>query len=139
MIEQLPTLNAILNSTSAILLITGRIFIGRGNRDAHKRCMIGAFSVSILFLISYLTYHYFHGSTAFMGQGWIRPMYFTILISHTILATVIVPLVIITLRRGLASKFTLHAKIARWTFPLWLYVSITGVMVYLMLYHFYAL
>jgi uncharacterized membrane protein YozB (DUF420 family) len=134
MIENLPTLNAILNSTSALLLIAGRVFISNGNREAHKRCMIGAVSVSVLFLMSYLTYHYFHGSTPFTGQGFVRTVYFTILISHTILATAIVPLVIITLRRGLAAKYTLHAKIARWTFPLWIYVSVTGVIVYLMLY-----
>ena len=137
MIENLPTLNAILNTTSAILLVTGRSFIKRGNRTAHKRCMIGTFSVSIVFLISNLTYHYYHGTTRFPGEGWIRPVYFSILVSHTILAAAIVPLAIITLRRGLSDRIPLHRKIARWTYPIWLYVSVTGVIVYLMLYRIY--
>lgn len=135
MTEYLPTLNAILNSSSAVLLILGRVAIHRGERERHKRCMIGAVGVSIAFLASYLTYHALHGSTPFTGQGPIRSVYFAILISHTILATAIVPMVLITLRRGLAARFALHAKIARWTFPVWLYVSVTGVVVYLMLYH----
>ena len=100
-------------------------------------CMIGAFSVSILFLISYLTYHYHHGTTRFMGEGLIRPVYFTLLTSHTILAAAIVPLAIITLRRGLRDQIERHVKIARWTYPVWLYVSVTGVIVYVMLYHLY--
>lgn len=136
--EDLPTLNACLNTTSAVLLVIGRIAISRGNRGLHKRLMIGAVSVSILFLISYLTYHAMHGSTPFTGQGTVRTVYFAILLSHTVLAAAIVPMVIITLRRGLAAKFALHAAIARWTFPVWLYVSVTGVLVYLMLYRWYA-
>ncbi|MBI1802844.1 MAG: DUF420 domain-containing protein [Ignavibacteriae bacterium] len=137
MIESLPTINALLNSTSAILLLTGYFFIRKGNREAHKRCMIGTFSVSILFLISYLTYHAYHGTTRFPGEGWIRPVYFTILGTHTILAAAIVPLAIITLRRGLKNAIPKHKAIARWTFPIWLYVSVTGVVVYFMLYHLY--
>ena len=137
MIDFLPTLNALLNSTSAILLLTGYVFIKKGNRAAHKRCMIATFSVSILFLISYLTYHAYHGTTRFLGEGWIRPVYFTILGTHTILAALIVPLAIITLRRGLKDMIPQHKVIARWTLPIWLYVSVTGVVVYLMLYHIY--
>ena len=137
MMDFLPTLNAMLNSTSAILLVVGHRNIIRGNTQAHKRCMIGAVTTSVVFLISYLTYHAIHGTTVFQGQGWIRPVYFTILTSHTILAAGIVPLVIITLRRGLRERFELHKKIARWTYPLWLYVSVTGVVIYLLLYHLY--
>ena len=99
--------------------------------------MIAAFAVSALFLISYLTYHAYHGTTKFLGEGWIRPVYFTILTSHTILAAAIVPLAIITLRRGLRDEIDKHVKLARWTYPIWLYVSVTGVIVYLMLYHLY--
>lgn len=137
MLENLPTLNAILNGTSAILLVAGHRAIKRGDRSTHKRFMIGAFSVSILFLISYLTYHYLHGSTKFTGEGWTRIVYFTILISHTILATAIVPLVILTLRRGLRDQIEKHVKVARWTYPIWLYVSVTGVIIYLMLYQLF--
>lgn len=137
MTEALPGLNAILNSTSAVLLIAGRIFIARGRRSAHRACMIGAVSVSVLFLVSYVTYHSLHGSTRFLGEGWIRTVYFAILGTHTVLAALIVPLVLITLRRGLKEDFLRHRKIARWTFPLWLYVSVTGVIVYLMLYQLY--
>ena len=138
MTEALPTLNACLNSTSALLLLLGRYAIARGDRRLHKRSMIGAVTVSVLFLVSYLTYHAIHGSTAFTGTGAVRSVYFAILISHTILAATIVPMVIITLRRGLAEKYPIHKKIARWTFPIWLYVSVTGVIVYFMLYHWYA-
>ena len=137
MLEFLPTLNALLNSTSAILLVAGHRFIKKENRQAHKRLMIATFVVSALFLISYLTYHFYHGTTRFTGEGWIRPVYFTILTSHTILAVVIVPLAILTLRRGLRDQIERHVKIARWTYPIWLYVSVTGVIVYLMLYHLY--
>ncbi len=136
-LSALPTINAILNGTSAVLLTVGHHFIKRNKMKAHKRCMISAFGTSTLFLISYLTYHYFHGTTSFIGQGWIRPIYFTILISHTGLAISVLPLALITLFRGLKGKFDRHVKIARWTFPIWLYVSITGVIVYLMLYHLY--
>lgn len=136
--SDLPALNAILNSTSAILLLVGRFFISRKNVVAHKRTMISVFFVSVLFLISYLVYHYNHGSQPFQGEGWIRPVYFTILISHTLLAMAIVPLAIITLTRGLRKKYSLHKKIAKWTFPIWLYVSVTGVLIYLMLYQWFV-
>jgi len=136
-ISYLPHLNAILNSTSAILLIVGYRFIKRGQINAHRLCQTSAVVTSTVFLISYLTYHYYHGDTRFLGQGIIRPIYFTILITHVILAIVIVPLVLITFYRALRMDFVRHRRIARWTLPLWLYVSVTGVIVYLMLYHFY--
>lgn len=136
-IPYLPHLNAILNSTSALFLIAGYLFIRRGRIESHKKCQITAVVTSTVFLISYLTYHYYHGDTRFLGQGIIRPVYFAILITHVILAIVIVPLVLITLVRALRSDFIRHRRIARWTLPLWLYVSVTGVIVYLMLYHFY--
>ena len=138
MIDFLPTLNALLNTTSALLLTVGHHYIKGGNQQAHKRCMISAFMISILFLISYLTYHYHHGTTRFTGEGWIRPVYFIILFSHTLLAAAIVPFSIITLRRGLKNDISKHKKIARWTYPIWLYVSISGVIIYVMLYHIFA-
>ena len=131
----LPTLNAILNATSAVCIVSGFLFIRRKQVNAHRACMIAALIASALFLVSYLYYHAQVGSVPFQGQGWIRPVYFTILISHTVLAVVIVPLVLVTLTRALRGRFDRHKKIARWTFPLWLYVSITGVIVYLLLYH----
>ena len=130
----LPSLNAGLNATSALLIILGVILIRQGAWTGHALCMCLALGTSTLFLISYLTYHYFHGATPFPGQGWIRPVYFTILISHTILAVAIVPLVMLTLVRALKSQFERHVKIARLTFPIWLYVSVTGVVIYWMLY-----
>jgi len=130
----LPSINAGLNSTCALLLAAGYLFIRNKQVRAHKLCMLSAFTVSVLFLISYLIYHYQVGSIPFKGQGWIRTVYFTVLISHTVLAVTIVPLVLITLRRALTGSFERHKRIARWTLPLWLYVSITGVMVYWMLY-----
>ena len=136
-ISYLPHLNAILNSTSAILLIAGYRFIRHGRINAHRNCQLTAFTTSALFLISYLTYHYYHGATRFPGQGIVRPIYFTILITHTILAVVIVPMIMLTLYRAARRDFIRHRRIARWTLPLWLYVSITGVIVYLMLYHLY--
>ena len=134
-ISYLPHLNAILNSTSALLLLAGFRFIRLGRIQAHRNCQVSAVLTSTLFLISYLTYHYYHGATKFLGQGLVRPLYFTILISHTILAVVIVPLIIITLYRAARGDFIRHRRIARWTLPLWLYVSVTGVIVYVMLYH----
>ena len=133
----LPHLNATLNASSFILLTTGYFLIRRGRVLAHKRCQIAALTASILFLISYVVYHQHHGTTRFAGQGIARPIYFTILTTHTILAAVIVPFVIITLRRALRGDFLRHRAIARWTLPMWLYVSVTGVIVYLMLYHLY--
>jgi uncharacterized membrane protein YozB (DUF420 family) len=133
----LPHLNAILNTTSALLLLAGFRFIRLGRIQAHRNCQITAVVTSTLFLISYLTYHYYHGATRFAGQGLVRPAYFTILITHTILAVVIVPLIIVTLYRAARGDFIRHRRIARWTLPLWLYVSVTGVIVYLMLYQIY--
>ena len=133
----LPTLNAILNATSGLLVLTGFIFIRRKQINAHRACMVAAVTVSLLFLVSYIVYHYHHGATRFTGTGLARPVYFTILISHTLLAATIVPFVIVTLRRALRGQFLRHMKVARWTFPMWLYVSVTGVIVYFMLYHFY--
>ena len=134
-ISDLPTVNACLNATSALLLIAGYLCIRQRRINAHKACMGSACVTSVMFLISYLIYHYYHGSTRFTGQGWERTIYFTILISHTILATVIVPMVIMTVRRALKDAFVRHAAIARWTLPLWLYVSVTGVAIYWMLYY----
>lgn len=130
----LPTLNAFLNALSAVLLATGYYFIRQRRIAAHKRCMVAAFATSCLFLASYLTYHFQIGSKPFTGQGPIRTVYFSILISHTTLAAAIVPLVIMTLRRAWKGNFERHARIARRTLPLWLYVSVTGVVVYWMLY-----
>lgn len=130
----LPTVNAILNFTCSMLLLLGFIFIMTKRVFAHRVCMTSAIVVSVVFLISYLTYHFEHGSTKFLGTGTIRTVYFTILISHTILAVVIVPLVLATFVRAWAGRFDAHKKIARWTWPLWMYVSITGVVVYWMLY-----
>jgi len=133
-----PVINATLNGTSGVLLFIGRRFIKRGRMAAHRAVMIAAVVTSSLFLVSYLYYHYHVGSVRFQGQGWSRPVYFTILISHTILAATIVPLVIITLSRGLRKRFDKHRAIARWTYPLWMYVSVTGVVIYFMLYHLFA-
>lgn len=136
-IYALPHLNATLNFISAVLLISGFLFIRSRNIPAHRKCMLSACVTSLLFLVCYLTYHSFYGSTTFKGEGWIRPVYFTILLTHTILAVVIVPLVLITLFRALRERFDAHRRIARWTLPLWLYVSVTGVIVYLLLYQIY--
>ena len=133
-----PAINASLNGASAVLLATGRGFIRRKQMAAHRACMIAAVATSSAFLASYLWYHAHVGSVRFRGQGWSRPLYFSILTTHTILAATIVPLVIITLSRGLRSRFDRHRVIARWTYPLWMYVSITGVVIYLMLYHLFA-
>ncbi|MBL8189013.1 MAG: DUF420 domain-containing protein [Acidobacteria bacterium] len=136
-ITDLPTLNAILNSISAILLAVGYLFIKQKNRNAHRLCMVSAFATSTLFLISYLVYHFNVGSVKFQGQGAIRTVYFAILLTHTVLAAAIVPMIFVTLARALKGNFSQHRKIARWTLPMWLYVSVTGVVVYLMLYHLY--
>ena len=133
----LPHLNAVLNTTSALLLLAGFRFIRLGRIQAHRNCQVTAVLTSTLFLISYLTYHYYHGATRFAGQGLVRPLYFTILITHTILAVVIVPLIVVTLYRAARGDFVRHRRLARWTLPLWLYVSVTGVIVYLMLYQIY--
>jgi len=133
----LPHLNAALNASSFILLSTGYYFIRRGRVIAHRNCQLAALTVSILFLISYVTYHQHHGTTRFTGQGIARSVYFTILTSHTILALVIVPFVIVTFLRAFRGDFQRHRALARWTLPMWLYVSVTGVLVYVMLYHLY--
>ena len=133
-----PVIDAALNGTSAVLLVLGRNFIKHGKMAAHRAAMIAALASSTLFLICYLYYHYHVGSVHFRGQGIWRPIYFTLLTSHTILAAVIVPMVIITLSRGLRARYDKHRRIARWTFPLWLYVSVTGVIIYFMLYQIFS-
>ena len=133
----LPHLNATLNALSFVLLSSGYYFIRQKRVSAHRNCQLAALTASVLFLISYIVYHLHHGATRFPGQGIVRPIYFTILTTHTILAAVIVPFVIITVRRAMRGDFLRHKAIARWTLPMWLYVSITGVVVYLMLYHLY--
>ena len=130
----LPAINATLNSVSAFLLLCGYACIRRHKINAHKICMVSALTSSVLFLTSYLIYHSQVGSVEFTGQGWVRPVYFSILISHTILAASVVPLALVTLVRALREKFDRHRKIARWTLPIWLYVSVTGVVIYRMLY-----
>jgi putative membrane protein len=129
----LPAANASFNSLSALCLILGYINIRRGNRTVHMRFMLTATVFSTLFLASYITYHYFHGDTQFPGHGWIRPVYFFILISHIGLSMVALPLILATLWFALRSQFRFHRRIARWTFPIWLYVSVTGVIVYVLL------
>lgn len=129
----LPAANATFNSLSAFCLILGYINIRRGNRLTHKRFMLTATLFSSLFLISYITYHFFHGDTRFPGHGWIRPTYFFILISHIGLSIVALPFILATLWYGLRNEFRFHRRIARWTFPIWLYVSVTGVVVYVLL------
>jgi uncharacterized membrane protein YozB (DUF420 family) len=133
-----PVIDASLNGTSAVLLLVGRGFIKRGRMAAHRAVMIAALASSSIFLACYLYYHWHVGSVHFQGQGWSRPVYFTILISHTILAATIVPMIMITLSRALRERFDRHRAIARWTYPLWMYVSVTGVIVYFMLYHLFA-
>jgi len=133
--SDLPTLNATLNGTSALLLLAGYYRIRQQDRSGHRAFMIAALITSALFLISYLAYHAHAGSVRFQGRGWVRPLYFTILISHTLLATLVLPMVIVTLWHALKGKFSQHRRIALWTFPVWLYVSVTGVIVYLVLYH----
>lgn len=131
-------LNATLNGISAVLLAAGYTAIRLGKKETHKKFMISAFVVSCAFLISYLIYHYRVGDVKFQGQGWIRPVYFTILISHIILAAAIVPMILVTLRRAWLERFDRHKIIARWTLPLWFYVSVTGVIIYLMVYQIYV-
>jgi uncharacterized membrane protein YozB (DUF420 family) len=136
-IHQLPALNASLNALAGVLLMTGYVMIRTRRIAAHRACMIGAFSTSALFLVSYVVYHLNAGSRPFPGQGPIRAVYFTILITHVVLAATIVPLALVTLVRGLRGQYDRHVRIARWTFPVWMYVSVTGVVIYLMLYRMY--
>jgi putative membrane protein len=133
-ISDLPAINATLNLISAILLGIGYYFIRQRNIRAHKACMVSALTASTVFLTSYLVYHYNVGNVLFTKQGWIRPVYFFILITHVTLAVVILPLVLRTAYLAFRSRFDKHVRIARWTFPLWMYVSVTGVIVYCMLY-----
>ena len=130
----LPTLNALLNGARAVLLTTGWLAIRRRRIALHRACMLGAFCVSALFLVSYVVYHALAGSRAFTGQGWIRPVYFAVLISHVVLAAAMVPFVLTTLYRALGADFPRHVRLARATLPVWIYVSVTGVVVYVMLY-----
>lgn len=139
----LPVVNACLNGISAVFLGWGYYFIRRKNQRAHRNCMVAAFATSTLFLICYLTYHgylayYLHrGPTIFKNPSWFRPIYLAILLTHTALAVVIVPLVLVTLSRALKERFDLHRRIARWTWPVWMYVSVTGVVIYLLLYQIF--
>ncbi len=132
--SDLPAVNATLNGLSALFLLAGYRFIRRKNQAAHQKCMLSAVVTSTLFLACYITYHAKAGRTVFKEPEWFRPIYLTLLVSHTILAVTIVPMVIITLSRALRQRFDLHKKIARWTWPLWMYVSVTGVIIYLLLY-----
>lgn len=133
-LSDLPALNAALNTTSAVLLSCGYVFIRKKRVAAHRACMLLAFLASTLFLVSYLTYHTGAGSVPYRGTGWSRPLYFTILISHTILAAAVVPLALVTVTRALRGRFDRHVPIARVTLPIWFYVSVTGVIIYMMLY-----
>ena len=133
-VDDLPAVNATLNALSGILLLTGYIMIRTRRIQQHRRCMIAAFSTSSVFLVCYVVYHARVGSVSFTRQGFVRPLYFTVLITHVTLAAAVLPLALITLSRGLKGRFPQHIRIARWTFPIWLYVSITGVLVYVLLY-----
>lgn len=132
-VQHLPSLNALLNSVSTVLIISGYIAVRRGNYLRHMKLMLSAFITSALFLISYLIYHNFTGHTPFPGEGLIRPVYFTILITHIVLSAFVIPLVLTSFYFAYAGKFTTHRKMSRWTFPIWLYVSVTGVVIYLIL------
>ena len=136
-ISDLPALNAVLNGTAAALLVSGYLFIRRGHVQPHRRCMLAALATSALFLVSYVVYHVNTGSRPFPGQGAVRVVYFAILITHVVLAAAILPLALITATRGLRAQYDRHVRIARWTLPIWIYVSVTGVIIYLMLYQLY--
>jgi putative membrane protein len=136
-VSDLPALNAALNAIATIFLVSGYILIRRGRRKAHKRCMLAAVVTSALFLTSYVIYHANAGSRPFPGEGAVRVIYFAILMTHVPLAAAILPLALTTTVRGLRAQYDRHTRIARWTLPLWLYVSVTGVVIYVMLYQFY--
>lgn len=136
-LADLPALNAALNATSAAFLSVGYLLIRGGRREAHKRCMLAALTTSALFLTSYVIYHANVGSKPFPGQGVVRVVYFAILVTHVILAATILPLALMTTARGLQAQYGRHVQIARWTLPIWLYVSVTGVVIYLMLYQMF--
>ena len=133
-VHDLPAVNASLNALSGVLLLVGYILIRSGRRDLHRRWMLAAFASSALFLVFYVIYHAQVGSVRFTRQGFVRPLYYTILVTHVTLAAVVLPMAIVTLSRGLNGRYTQHRKLARWTFPVWLYVSVTGVLVYVLLY-----
>lgn len=133
-VNDLPAVNASLNALSGVLLLIGYVLIRRGQREQHRRVMIAAFITSAVFLVCYLVYHAQVGSVRFTRQGFVRPLYFTILITHVVLAAAVLPLALVTLSRGLKERYRQHRAIARWTFPIWLYVSVTGVLVYVLLY-----
>jgi uncharacterized membrane protein YozB (DUF420 family) len=133
-VQDLPAVNATLNAVAAVLLLVGYALIRSGRRDLHRSVMLAAFAVSAVFLASYLVYHAQVGSVRFERQGLVRPVYFTILITHIVLAAAVLPLALLTLSRGLQEKYARHRAIARWTLPIWLYVSVTGVLVYVLLY-----
>lgn len=137
-VKDLPALNAVLNSVCSILLIVGFFLIRKKRIAAHRRVMLTAFGVSVAFMASYLIYHFQVGSVKFSGEGVWRAVYFAILFSHTVLAIAVPPLAVVTLFRGLSGRYESHRKIARWTLPIWLYVSVTGVLVYLMLYRWFS-
>lgn len=136
-LNDLPAVNACLNGLASLFLMAGYIFIKRGDRTAHRNCMIGALTASTLFLASYLYYHFHAGRTVFKDPAWFRPIYLTLLLTHTILAVAIVPMILVTVSRAAKARFELHKKIARWTWPLWMYVSVTGVLIYFLLYQIF--
>ena len=138
LIPYMPPFQALMNTTAAVLLAAGYFYIRRRRREAHRNCMIATLAVSAVFLVSYLTYHAKVGYMPFAGQGWIRPIYFTLLFSHIVLAAVIVPLVIATVWFAATGNFLRHPQVARWTLPIWLYTSVSGVVVYLLAFHVYA-
>lgn len=133
-VHDLPAVNATLNAASGVLLLVGYILIRTRRIEQHRKCMIAAFVTSSLFLVCYVVYHAQVGSVPFMRQGFVRPLYFSILITHVTLAALVLPLAIVTLSRGLKRRYPQHRRIARWTFPIWMYVSVTGVIVYVLLY-----
>lgn len=133
----LPAVNACLNGASTVLLTVGYIFIKQGKQKAHRNCMVGALITSTAFLTCYLYYHYFAGRTTFQDPAWFRPYYLAILLTHTVLAVMIVPMVLMTVVRAMQQKWEAHKKIARWTWPIWMYVSVTGVAIYLLLYQIF--
>ena len=141
--SDLPAVNASLNTLSAVFLALGFVFIKRGQKIAHRNCMIAAFTTSVIFLACYLTYHTYlavvlhQGPTRFLDPAWFRPIYLIVLLTHTVLAVIIVPLILMTLWRAKNQNFEAHKKIARWTWPLWMYVSVTGVVIYLLLYQIF--
>jgi uncharacterized membrane protein YozB (DUF420 family) len=133
-VHDLPAVNALLNALSGVLLVVGFILIRTRRIEQHRKVMLAAFATSTVFLLCYLVYHAQVGSVRFTREGFVRPLYFSILITHVVLAAAVLPLALITLSRGLARRYTRHRAIARWTFPIWLYVSVTGVLVYVLLY-----